>query len=613
MQPLLIAAAVLCILTIPALNFLVSNRFSEAQIAANQLPTALQQLERNIGYSGFIHNFKNAILRPAEPRYYDLAIEDYESAMVELRTIDRLVEALDRPLDISALENTLEQYRRNIDVARTAAAGGASIPEVDALVRVDDAPARRDLDAIHDQAQAALDDWLRRDRLIARLQILGLTLLLLTIAAVVILILIGTGKARRDRLREAGELKDRINALSQLTAGIAHDVNNLLATIYYAVELALDDKIPDTSARFLESGRRAILRGQALTGRLLAFARPQPGQARSLSVQALFSAAEARLAPDLASGVTLHLAEDPAGLTLFCDQTQMEEALFSLLQNANEAIQRSGKGGRITLTARKSPGLQAFMRTDRDTTRPALGMAMTPSAAKSPVKGLVELIVEDDGPGMSANIRRRAFEPFYTSKADHAGSGLGLAITYGYVQSTGGDMKITSRPGAGTAVHMLLPQGGKIRPAEDTPPEEAFPPEDSSPSHKGNRVLLVEDEATLRDLMRISLENSGYLVRVADDGASALSQLRAGVEFDLLVTDIVMPGPIDGFRLAEHVARMRPGVPILYQTGNTGPDLAARMVVQAPILLKPCSPEDLETAIRTALDLAAQRRADAQD
>ncbi|QPM92241.1 ATP-binding protein [Pseudooceanicola algae] len=645
----MLAFAVICMLAIPGLTLIGKSQQSEADIAASGLPGALQRLERTLGYNGFVHNFKNAVLRPDEPAYFEAAAQNYQDAITTLSQIEAMGQAIGKEFNVSNLISTLGIYRENLDTAQAAAAAGASIREVDALVRTPDEAATRDLDHLHRSVTNGLNDWLAKDLSQSRLQMAGLSALLFLVAVVLLMFLVSIYLARRERDRQSVELHDRLASLGQLTSGIAHDVNNLLATIYYAVDLTMAETIPDTSRKFLTSAQRAVERGQNLTARLLAFSRPQPGNAKTIEVSTLFRAVKELAEPQLGDSIRLRLSEEEVGLTLHCDQAQLENALLNLILNSRDALQLSGTGNTITLDARRHKSGQLTHTAAHKVIHPvAEENGLQPLRASD--TGYLLLSLRDDGPGMPPEVRKRALEPFFTTKASQSGSGLGLSIVYGFAQSAGGDMQISSAPGEGTEVQLLLPCGQE-RPASDgasatdRAPGRAMPPLANRGNAQGtNRtslnagtgigpvtgqaapqvqsqsnspvpgldtdtgadevratVLLAEDEPGLRDLLVATLERKGFEVIAAENGINALKLATMGPKIDLLLTDIVMPGGVDGFELARSLRESFPDLPVLYLTGNAGPHLSSGIAVHAPVLRKPCPPDRLFEAIGKAL------------
>ncbi|WP_159457054.1 hybrid sensor histidine kinase/response regulator [Pseudooceanicola marinus] len=455
----LAALMVLSVLAVPALWLMTRDSNHAQREAAQNLPAALHRLERAIGYSGFIHHFKNAVLRPDDPTYYALAEEDYREAAQALRQIHELGIAIGTDLPMSALHSTLAGYRNRLQLARAAADEGMSIADVDMLVRISDDDATLDLLALEEQIFTAIAGWQTREAGIASQERILLSGLFLLLAISLALMILTGSAAQRDRDRRAQELNDRLAALGQVTAGLAHDVNNLLATIYYALELSQDQELPPAAQRYLQSATRAVARGKELTGRLLSIARPTPGTPESRALSALFLEVEALAAPQLEdSGVDLHFHAAEPGLMVHCDPGLLIDALLNLILNARTAIERSGQGGQIRVEAR-SAGAQALRRSAAHAPDMTLAAAADSAGAPlDPSRRYVELSVSDDGPGMSAEVRQHALEPFYTTTNDGTGVGLGLCSAFSFARGAGGDLRIDAAPGAGTVVQILLPR-----------------------------------------------------------------------------------------------------------------------------------------------------------
>ena len=444
----LAALMVLSVLAVPALWLMTRDSNHAQREAAQNLPAALHRLERAIGYSGFIHHFKNAVLRPDDPTYYALAQEDYQEAVQALRQIHELGIAIGTDLPMSALHSTLADYRNRLQLARAAADEGMSIADVDMLVRIPDDDATLDLLALEEQIFTAIAGWQTREAGIASQERILLSGLFLLLAISLALMILTGSAAQRDRDRRAQELNDRLAALGQVTAGLAHDVNNLLATIYYALELSQDQELPPAAQRYLQSATRAVARGKELTGRLLSIARPTPGTPESRAVAALFLEVEALAAPQLEdSGVDLHFHAAEPGLMVHCDPGLLIDALLNLILNARTAIERSGQGGQIRVEARGA-GAQALRRSAARAPDMTLATAADSAGAPlDPSRRYVELSISDDGPGMSAEVRQHALEPFYTTSNDGTGVGLGLSSAFSFARGAGA-ICVSTRPWA---------------------------------------------------------------------------------------------------------------------------------------------------------------------
>ncbi|MBY5973807.1 response regulator [Ferrimonas balearica] len=473
----LAAAMVLSVLAVPALWLLTQDGQRAQREAARDLPSALHRLERAIGYSGFIHHFKNAVLRPNEPAYYALAEEDYQEAVQALRQIHELGITIGTDLPMSALHATLADYHNRLQLARAAADEGMSIADVDMLVRISDDDATLNLLELEEQITAAIASWQTREASIASQERILLSGLFLLLAISLALMILTGSAAQRDRDRRAQELNDRLAALGQVTAGLAHDVNNLLATIYYALELSQDQELPPAAQRYLQSATRAVARGKELTGRLLSIARPTRGTPESRAVASLFLEVEALAAPQLEdSGIDLHFHAAEPGLMVHCDPGLLIDALLNLILNARTAIERSGQGGQIRVEARGAGAQAVRLSTARAPDMTLAAAADSAGVPLDPSRRYVELSVSDDGPGMSAEVRQHALEPFYTTSDDGTGVGLGLSSAFSFARGAGGDLRLDAAPGAGTVVQILLPRDPAPGAAEaETPNTSAAP------------------------------------------------------------------------------------------------------------------------------------------
>lgn len=402
----------------------------------------------------------------------------------------------------------------------------------------------------------------------------------------------------QERNRQQMERHGRLDALGQLTGGISHDFNNLLTTLLYTVELAKADASTEDARALLDTAIASIDRGKDLTDRLLAFAKAAPANVRSQRVSDVLTEFERLARPTIEDSISLELDAGEPGLAASCDGSQLDAALLNLVLNSRDAMLASGRGDLIRIAARAVEGPQwpiagdtahtvAFSSRDRFEQR---GDASGP-----PVRS-VEISVTDNGPGMESAVLRRATDPFFTTKRQRKGTGLGLSMVYGFVMQAGGEMRIYSEPGVGTTVRLVLPRADERKPAQRTPPA---PP----PRGAGERILLVEDEKQLLSLMRRVLSDLGYVVSTAENGEEAVALLTTANPFDLLITDVVMP-KMGGFELAAQVRARFPELPILFMSGYIGFSSEEAGVASAEVLQKPCPPQELATAVRTALDAA---------
>ncbi len=405
----------------------------------------------------------------------------------------------------------------------------------------------------------------------------------------------------QEKSRQQMERSQRLDALGQLTGGIAHDFNNLLATVQYALQLA--KQTPDTPKRetYLDAALTAIDRGNDLTKRLLAFGKLQPGVAKSYEVHQLLKEIQSLAAPIIESNINLSFQLNDLDLWVFCDGGQFSNAVLNLLINARDAILQNGGKGAITISARSVSELDAdvVLRREHADTFIAKGLYAEHQAEKdrgdNAAFRYVEISVTDDGPGMAEEVKRRAIDPFFSTKEMGIGTGLGLSMVYGFVRQSGGELRIYSEPGVGTTVRLLLPRGtdGGLR--------ENPVARQSLAQGSGERILVVEDEGSLRMMLDDMITSMGYEIVLASSGDAALKLVEAGEHFDLMITDIVMPGGLGGFDLARKVRALKPAMPIVYMSGYTGYSESDMYGVVAPMIRKPCPPGDLADAISSAL------------
>ncbi len=354
------------------------------------------------------------------------------------------------------------------------------------------------------------------------LTVAGLLLALLLTAAFVLLLL----RESELRRREAAsfEQAQRLEALGRLTGGVAHDFNNLLMIIQGNADI-LRRRIKEPAAgRPLEAIRIATDRAAKLTRELLVFARGGRGERARLDVNAVLRNFLGSLQEAAGPKNTVTLELDPADPAVETDRVQLEMALLNLTVNARDAMAAGG----------------------------AIVMATHGDGAS------VTLAVRDTGPGFAPEDLGRVFDPFFTTKAASGGTGLGLTQVYSLARQSGGSVRIDNRPGTGAAVILTLPQAGAAE------PEPAAEPE--AQSIAGRRILLVDDNAEVRRLAAVDLRERGAEVIEAASGAEGVGRLEQQA-FDAVVSDIVMPGAIDGLALAAEAARRWPELPVLLVSG----------------------------------------------
>jgi PAS domain S-box-containing protein len=386
-------------------------------------------------------------------------------------------------------------------------------------------------------------------------------------------------EARRAQLEAQLVQSQRLEAVGQLAGGVAHDFNNILAAIVSGAELVLDE-VDGQVLEDVEEIRRTARRGSDLARQLLLFSRRDRGSSPEVvDVNAVILEVETMLRRTLDEGIELEttLADDPHPVHI--DPSQIERILMNLTINARDAMPQGGTIAVRTTNLEVDEELVA--------TRPGLHAG-----------SYVVLTVADDGTGMPEDVKRHAFEPFFSTKEVGKGTGLGLATVYGIVQGAQGHIEIDSAPGEGTTFTVYLPR------THLAPGPEAVPEAGGDAAGGSERILLVEDEDAVRQAARRLLERRGYRVEAAPNGETAVG-VAAGGSFDLLLTDVLMPGGIDGREVVRQVRRALPRVAILYMTGHSD-DVLEDVGIdddegEALILRKPFTEEELLRAVRAAL------------
>jgi len=397
----------------------------------------------------------------------------------------------------------------------------------------------------------------------------------------------------RNRAEAALRQAQKLEALGSLTSGVAHDFNNLLMIILGSLEL-LAKRLPTDdarAARLVDTALKGATRGAALTARLLAFARQQESAPRSVNPRALIAALHPMLAHLLGAAIRIE-EELPASLwNLRADPNQLELALINLAANARDAMP---SGGRLCLAARNA------------TVAPDDGATFIGRRQPSAAPGAyVVLTVSDTGTGMDAAALARAADPFFTTKGPGKGTGLGLSMVHGFAVQSGGALLLSSSPGNGTSVELWLPRTAEpvADPVVEPGAEASMSPSTSPispiapplPTTRRLRILLVDDDPLIVAGTTGMLEELGHdAVRTAASGEAALALLRQDGEFDLLLTDHMMPG-MSGVELAARARGLRPSLPILLVSGFA--ELDSLVGVAWPWLRKPYSLDDLSAAL----------------
>ena len=382
-------------------------------------------------------------------------------------------------------------------------------------------------------------------------------------------------EATESQVRQA----QKMEAIGQLTGGVAHDFNNILTVITGTIEI-LGEAVKDSPhlARITNMMGAAAARGADLTKHLLAFSRRQPLQPRSVDVNAVVVDAARLLRPTLGEEIEIEsmLAHDSAPALI--DPSQLTNAILNLALNARDAMPN---GGKLTLETRN-------VVLDEDYA--AMSSEVNPG-------NYVMIAVSDSGEGIPASLLEKVFEPFYTTKEVGKGSGLGLSMVYGFVKQSNGHIKIYSEEGHGTTVKLYLPQAAGV--ADALPAEAGI-----SEFVRGDEsILIVEDDALVREYVVTQISRLGYDTLAANSAAEALAIINGPERIDLLFTDVIMPGGMNGRQLAIEAQTRRPGLKILYTSGYTENAIVHHGRLDAGVLLlpKPYLSSDLALMIRTAL------------
>ncbi|TDH59542.1 response regulator [Dankookia rubra] len=384
-----------------------------------------------------------------------------------------------------------------------------------------------------------------------------------------------------ERVRAAASARDaqRMQAMGQLTGGIAHDFNNLLAVVLGNLEL-IRPKLPADSP-LLPRVERAIWgarRGASLTSQLLAFARKQPLATAPIDVSAMLPDMATLLRRTLGAPIEVRVV-DAAGLwPAMADATQVESALLNLALNARDAMPN---GGRLTI----------------EVANKVLDADYAARHAEVAPGDYVMLAVSDTGTGMTPEVLERVFEPFFTTKEPGRGTGLGLAMVFGFAKQSGGHVKIYSEPGEGTTVRLYLPRAVGVAAAVQRPSAPVELPRGDA------AVLVLEDDAQVREVTATMLRELGYRVLEAGDGPTALRLAAEGVPIDLLLADVVLPGGMKGSEVARRLTELRPGLRVLFMSGYTENAIVhhGRLDDGVQLIGKPFSREQLARKVVEAL------------
>ncbi len=394
---------------------------------------------------------------------------------------------------------------------------------------------------------------------------------------------LGSDVSEQAELEERLQMAQRLEAVGQLTGGLAHDLNNLLTVIIGGADL-LSAGVRDNEslAPVASMVLSAANRGADMIRRLLLFARRETVAPMVADAGALVREASALVRGSIPEHVEVAVDAPEDVWQVSVNPADFESALVNLAINARDAMP---EGGRLSI------GASNVRLDEREAER----------FGDVEAGEYVRVVVADTGTGIADEILGQVFEPFFSTKAVGEGSGLGLSMVYGFVKQSGGHVEIDSEPGAGTSVALYLPRAVEdaappdVRPVEPTPATEPMT----------GTVLVVEDQPLVRDLAAQVLREIGHQVIEAEDGQVALGVLRGDAVIDVVFTDVVMPGGINGFELAREVERLRPGTPVVITSGFAA-EIDGDPARKAEMLLKPYRPDELAARIRDAISRRAR-------
>ncbi len=391
--------------------------------------------------------------------------------------------------------------------------------------------------------------------------------------------------ALEQTLRQA----QKMEAVGQLTGGIAHDFNNLLTGISGSLEL-LQTRIAQGRTtevgRYVNAAQASASRAAALTHRLLAFSRRQTLDPKPTDVDRLVAGMEELIRRTMGPAITVEAVVAGGLWITLVDPSQLENALLNLCINARDAMPR---GGRLKIeTSNKCLDEKAA----RDRGLPA--------------GPYVTLCVSDDGTGMSPEVKARAFDPFFTTKPIGLGTGLGLSMIYGFAQQSGGDVRISSEVGLGTNVCLYLPRHHGAVEEADQLAERSNAPR----AEPGETVLVVDDEPVVRMLVTEVLKDLGYMAIEAADGKGGVEVLQSDARIDLLVTDVGLPGGMNGRQVADAARALRPGLNVLFITGFAENTLLSdgHLPPGMHVLTKPFAMETLTSRVKDLVTVQQESR-----
>lgn len=387
---------------------------------------------------------------------------------------------------------------------------------------------------------------------------------------------------QRKETEDALQQALRLEALGKLTGGVAHDYNNLLQVIQTSLEVielgvSANEDIARRAVTPIAACRRAIERASTLTKQLMVFARRQKFASAPIDINHLIGRLRSMLTQALGEAIQVKLHLEPGLWHCSADPMQVEPIIINIAINSRDAMEGA-----------------ADQRLDISTFNRDLSPSESRLRSVEPGR-YVEVVIADNGPGIPQTILSRVLDPFFTTKTEGKGVGLGLSVAYGFARQSGGTLYIDSKEGCGTAIHILLPY-------TEIPIEERLPKRDGqvvATAATVPRILLVEDRGDVATATRHMLELLGYEADTARDADSALLMLGQNDAYRLLLSDIVMPGAMDGLALARAAIQRYPGLKVLLVTGYT--HLAEEENLEFPVLAKPYRHAELARMLRELL------------
>jgi two-component system NtrC family sensor kinase len=393
--------------------------------------------------------------------------------------------------------------------------------------------------------------------------------------------------ARRQESESALRQAQRMDAVGRLTGGIAHDFNNLLTAILGNIDLALRRVSGDNDRvhRSLTSAREASQRAATLVQRLLAFSRQHPQEVKSVDINRLVQGMSELIRRTIGENITIETVLAGGLWKTAIDPNQLENALLNLAVNSRDAMP---EGGRLTI----------------ETANCHLDEQYVAMAGHEMASGqFVMVAITDTGIGMDRSVIDRAFEPFFTTKPTGMGTGLGLSMVYGFVKQSGGHVRIYSELNEGTTIRLYFPRQPANAKVPDWPAVEPSGSEPVAFNSKQATILVVEDDEQVNSFATEALRDSGYRVLSAADGPTALQRLEGEAKIDMLFTDVVLPGGMNGRQLADEVRRRRPSIKVLFATGYTRNAIVhqGRLDPDVDLLSKPFTSDALARKIAEIL------------